>query len=218
MNKTKINYWVDLIIALAFVLSAVSGLVFLLPVNGSSVLGVSYLVWDQIHTWGSLLMITGVLAHLALHWQWIVAMTRKTFFSPAKPTRAATTTGGSIMSRRQFLGAAGLGVAAFGVTAFSYKTLFGSELAEESQSAAEIQPEVSTNVLQPAAASIPLTVAPTQTNTSALPAATSVPETAQTTTVACPKGLTYDPYPGRCRHYVDSSGDGYCDYSIPVAS
>ena len=62
MNKTKINYWVDLIIALAFVVSAVSGIVFLLPISGSTALGVSYQVWDQIHTWGSLLMITGVLA------------------------------------------------------------------------------------------------------------------------------------------------------------
>ncbi len=30
---------------------------------------------------------------------------------------------------------------------------------------------------------------------------------------ACPYGLTYDPYPGQCANYLDSSGSGYCDYS-----
>lgn len=32
--------------------------------------------------------------------------------------------------------------------------------------------------------------------------------------VACPLGLVNDPYPGRCRHYRDSNGDGICDYSV----
>ncbi|MHB1293722.1 MAG: hypothetical protein ACYC4R_01880 [Anaerolineae bacterium] len=36
--------------------------------------------------------------------------------------------------------------------------------------------------------------------------------------VSCPKGLTYDPYPGRCRLYVDEDGDGYCDRSVPQNS
>lgn len=30
---------------------------------------------------------------------------------------------------------------------------------------------------------------------------------------ACPKGLVDDPYPGRCRRYVDNDGNGYCDLS-----
>jgi hypothetical protein len=32
--------------------------------------------------------------------------------------------------------------------------------------------------------------------------------------VACPLGLINDPYPGRCKHYRDSDGDGICDYSV----
>ena len=180
MNKTKTNYWVYLIIAFAFVVSAVSGIVFLLPISGSTILGVSYTVWDQVHTLGSLLMITGVLAHLVLHWKWIVAMTRKTFFAPAKPARTVTaaTTGASSLSRRQFLRTAGLGAVALGTAAVGYKTIFGSQTADAAEAAA---------------ASIPLTVVPTQANSSAAPAATSVPTTAQTFTVACPKGLTVRP-------------------------
>ena len=29
----------------------------------------------------------------------------------------------------------------------------------------------------------------------------------------CPRGLVNDPYPGRCHHYIDSNGSGFCDYS-----
>lgn len=207
MNKTKTNYWVDLIIALAFVVSAISGIVFLLPISGSTVLGVSYSMWDQIHTWGSLLMIAGVLAHLVLHWKWIVAMTKKTFLPQAKPARTTTAAGAASLSRRQFLRTAGIGAVALGAAAVGYKTLLGSEVTADSQAAAAV--ETTGNGLQTESTSIPLTVVPT---------ATAVPTTGQMMTVACPKGVTYDPYPGQCRHYVDSNGDGYCDYSIPVAS
>ncbi|MEO1783557.1 DUF4405 domain-containing protein [Thermodesulfobium sp. 4217-1] len=31
----------------------------------------------------------------------------------------------------------------------------------------------------------------------------------------CPKGLQYDPYPGKCSRYIDTNNDGYCDYSEP---
>jgi hypothetical protein len=44
---------------------------------------------------------------------------------------------------------------------------------------------------------------------------TQIAATQQEGGVACPFGLVNDPYPGRCRHYRDSIGDGYCDYSVP---
>ena len=31
----------------------------------------------------------------------------------------------------------------------------------------------------------------------------------------CPKGLVNDPYPGACRRYEDTNGDGICDLSQP---
>ena len=42
----------------------------------------------------------------------------------------------------------------------------------------------------------------------------SAAASANSVRVACPRGLVNDPYPGRCRHYVDSDGDGICDYSV----
>ncbi|MDD1764374.1 MAG: hypothetical protein LUQ70_06630 [Methanobacteriaceae archaeon] len=34
----------------------------------------------------------------------------------------------------------------------------------------------------------------------------------------CPYGLVNDPFPGQCRHYIDSGGDGICDLSQVAAS
>ena len=47
-------------------------------------------------------------------------------------------------------------------------------------------------------------------------APTPVPSTPQPQVgVACPFGVVNDPYPGRCRRYVDQDGDGICDLSEP---
>jgi hypothetical protein len=32
---------------------------------------------------------------------------------------------------------------------------------------------------------------------------------------SCPKGFVNDPYPGECRNYIDTDGDGICDHSEP---
>lgn len=195
MNKAKLNYWIDLVIGIAFVLSAVSGIVFLFPAAGTTALGVTYQAWDQIHTWGSLLMVAGVLAHFALHWKWLVHMTKKTFgVQPQRKTAVAITTATTSpdsINRREFLRLAGVGILASGVAAVGYKVLFEGE-----ETAVTTSEESTTTEL---VESIPLTV-----QNSASSGGTS----------SCPKGLTYDPYPGRCHHYVDQNGDGYCDYSV----
>ncbi|MCA9959415.1 MAG: DUF4405 domain-containing protein, partial [Anaerolineales bacterium] len=108
MNKTQLNYWIDVVIAAAFIGSASSGLVFLLPLSGSStVFGVTYATWDTVHTWSSLAMIAGVLAHLVLHWKWIVHMTKKNL-GLKRATAVATTNGA--LSRRDFLHVAGFSI------------------------------------------------------------------------------------------------------------
>ena len=86
-TKGKMNYWVDVVIGLAFVFSALSGLVLFFapsgyqggrnPFYGQTVLLLSTQSWDTIHTWSSMAMISGMGAHLLLHWHWMVCMTRK---------------------------------------------------------------------------------------------------------------------------------------------
>ena len=58
-----------------------------------------------------------------------------------------------------------------------------------------------------------LQLLPTPTRQVPPPAAPT--EAPQQVCVACPRGLVNDPYPGRCRRYVDANGNGVCDLSEP---
>ncbi len=90
-NEAKINYWVDIIIGIAFVMAAVSGLVLFFAGHSGGYQGgrnPQYLkpilffdrsTWKELHNWGGILMVLGVLGHLVLHWNWMVCMTRNLF-------------------------------------------------------------------------------------------------------------------------------------------
>jgi hypothetical protein len=94
MSKAKLNYVIDVIIGLSFVVSALSGAILFFAPSGfqggrnpyylQTVLFLSTHTWDTLHTWSSMAMIAGVGAHLVLHWEWMVCMTKKTF-SPKQP-------------------------------------------------------------------------------------------------------------------------------------
>lgn len=45
--------------------------------RSDAVLGLSRGTWNDLHLWASLAMGAGVLVHLALHWSWIVCVTRR---------------------------------------------------------------------------------------------------------------------------------------------
>ena len=100
--KAKVNYWVDIIIAVAFVLSLVSGLTLYLgpsggyqggrnPAYGQTILLLSHHAWSELHTWSSIAMAAGAFVHLVLHWNWLVCMTRNIFIK-RKKSRALVTT------------------------------------------------------------------------------------------------------------------------------
>lgn len=44
-------------------------------------------------------------------------------------------------------------------------------------------------------------------------AAAEAGATTSTSGTRCPKGLVNDPYPGQCRSYRDTNGNGICDLS-----
>ncbi|MBN1878299.1 MAG: DUF4405 domain-containing protein [Anaerolineae bacterium] len=88
MNKVKFNYWLDVVIGLAFLMSAITGIAFLFMGSGgyqggrnavfhTAWLGVSRTTWSDLHTLGSLVMIMGVGIHLAFHWKWIACVTKQ---------------------------------------------------------------------------------------------------------------------------------------------
>ena len=226
MNKAKLNYWLDAAIGVAFLLSAISGLVFLLPVgssSGSGILGLSYQAWDDLHTWSSLAMIAGVLVHLVLHWRWIISMTRRMLSKPVRANRlVGTETVPEVvwikserrkMNRRDFLRLSGVAVVGAGLGVLGYRAI---RTAGPTDAVQEAQQD---RVVSPAADRPSLQEAETE-ESQLLPtptlqvAPTAVPsESPQQACVACPRGLVNDPYPGRCRRYVDANGNGVCDLS-----
>ena len=85
-NKAKINYFLDLIIGLFFLVVAFTGLVlkFAFEENvrqgGYQVFwGITKHQWSAWHDVSGILMTVGVLVHLILHWNWLVCMTKTIF-------------------------------------------------------------------------------------------------------------------------------------------
>ena len=88
MNKARWNLLTDAAIGVAFLVEAVSGFVLwlVLPHGGfqggrnlayARTLIVSRDTWLWLHDWFAVVMMLGVLIHLALHWRWIICMFRK---------------------------------------------------------------------------------------------------------------------------------------------
>lgn len=83
-RRALVNFIVDSAIAAAFLVSAVSGLVFLVPGgwlslmgSATTALGVSFATWRTLHDWSAVVMIAGVVLHTALHWRWVTTMVRR---------------------------------------------------------------------------------------------------------------------------------------------
>jgi hypothetical protein len=86
----RINVWVDLMIGLSFLVTAVSAIYLLfLPTGYQGGRNPGYdpgilfsrTTWDLIHTWAFVFMVIAALLHIAIHWRWIVNVTRRFFQS-----------------------------------------------------------------------------------------------------------------------------------------
>ena len=82
------NIILDIIIAVSFLVCAISGLFFFLGGKYSAnPFLFSVLAWDLIHNWSGVIMIMAAILHFTLHWKWVVNVTRKLF--PQKDFRRA---------------------------------------------------------------------------------------------------------------------------------
>ena len=139
MRRARLNLLVDAVIGVAFLITAATGVVFLLPPAWQQALlaGLTFHTWHWLHDWSGAVAAVGVAAHLALHWRWVVH-TAGRWLADARggaPRRrsAATTRAPSAqagvaktaqprgrLTRRGFLvGAAGFGAAVLGGVALS---------------------------------------------------------------------------------------------------
>lgn len=87
--QTRNNWLVDAALGGSAALAALSGVYFLYFPQGGYRGGRNALAqvqllferhtWDDLHTWGGAAMILVAAVHLALHWPWVVNMTRRTW-------------------------------------------------------------------------------------------------------------------------------------------
>ncbi|HRZ95265.1 MAG TPA: DUF4405 domain-containing protein [Candidatus Moranbacteria bacterium] len=88
MNKPKINYLVDFLTLVSFLITAVSGLAIKLFMPSGvrqgrlqEFLGIQKGAWSEVHDWFGIIFIILVVIHFILHWDWIVCMTKNIFKS-----------------------------------------------------------------------------------------------------------------------------------------
>jgi hypothetical protein len=88
--QTRNNWLIDAGLMISGVFAALSGIYFLFLPSGGYQGGrnpwyniqivFSRQTWDDLHTWFGVGMIAVAVIHLAVHWRWVVNMTRRSFF------------------------------------------------------------------------------------------------------------------------------------------
>lgn len=94
--QTRMNWLVDAGLFISGLVATLTGIYFLfLPSGGyqggrNPYYGITILfdrhTWDDLHTWFGLAMIAIVVIHLAIHWRWIVTMTKQAIRALIVPT------------------------------------------------------------------------------------------------------------------------------------
>lgn len=79
--RGRFNLAINFTMGMSFFLTALSGVYLLLVLGGRGavdpLLLFSRAAWDGIHTWAGAVMILAVSLHFAIHWKWVVKVTRK---------------------------------------------------------------------------------------------------------------------------------------------
>ncbi|WP_129629005.1 DUF4405 domain-containing protein [Candidatus Oscillochloris fontis] len=190
-----------------------------------------------IHKWTAYLTLAVVGIKLALHWRWIVNVAGKLVATPAARQPATAEVVGRTYTRREVLklmgvaalsSVAGVGVLGKALNALQMQDTEVASAAESlATSTATSAPAVPTAVpvvAAPAsvASEVPVVAVPTEVPTAVpvVAAPTAVPVVAVPTAVpvvaapvACRtcRRRKHCAYPGDCRDYVDTNGNGRCD-------
>lgn len=75
MNKAKLNYIIDILIGISFLIVLITGIIKFPTL--SLISKKSYISF--IHDWSGVIMAVLVFIHLILHWNWIVVVTKNIF-------------------------------------------------------------------------------------------------------------------------------------------
>ena len=107
MRKALVNYWVDMVTGVAFLVCAVTGIMRLFPAETVSIssggqaviFGTSVAAWQTIHDWSGAIMAAGVGVHTVLHLRWLAHMTRRIAGGDKERTTRAVPAGGGGTAR-----------------------------------------------------------------------------------------------------------------------
>ena len=82
-GKGRFNLVLNLTVAVSGLITAVSGIYFFFwpseqGASASPVILFTSATWDILHTWAGVVMIIAAVAHFAIHWRWVVNVTRNT--------------------------------------------------------------------------------------------------------------------------------------------
>jgi hypothetical protein len=87
----RLNVAINVVVAVSFLLTALSGIYFLFAPSGGFQGGrnpgwdpmflFSRTTWDLIHTWAGVVFIAAAVVHFWIHWRWIKTMTQQFFLS-----------------------------------------------------------------------------------------------------------------------------------------
>lgn len=218
-SRPQVLFLLDTAVALGFVGILVTGLVIStwlnLPLNG-------YTVWLNVHIAFSIETLFFLVVKIGFHWRWISKAVHNLLNKRSIPnssipqiTVASPTTlpvpqsAGKQMSRRDFL-------AVMGVTGVASVLAVSSLLREtttvvDAQSVSS-QSTTTQNSAQPTSSEavgstsqVASTSTPVPTTTQA---AITQPTAASACTIRCNRRCSF---PGHCRRYIDSNGNGLCD-------
>lgn len=92
-GKAKLNFWIDVTIFVVFLVTAVTGLLLWLAVphgpNPQAITfwGLARHRWVRVHAGFGMVTLIGAVVHIALHWKWIKAVSRRSSKDLAKRVR-----------------------------------------------------------------------------------------------------------------------------------
>lgn len=84
-SRGRFNLGINIIIGLGFLVTALSGLYFLFVPGNHNAADPVFLfyrqTWDILHTWSGVVLILAAVIHFAIHWNWVIKVTRGIFSS-----------------------------------------------------------------------------------------------------------------------------------------
>ena len=78
--RGRFNLGINFTLGLGFLITSLSGIYFLFVTGGQNTADPLFLfsrqIWDTLHTWGGVVMILAAVIHFAIHWNWVVKVSR----------------------------------------------------------------------------------------------------------------------------------------------